>query len=331
MNSFGRIFRVQIFGESHGFAVGVTIDGCPSGIPISEQDFKADIDRRRPGKTGTTNRKEEDLPVIISGVYNNYTTGSPITILFYNKDVKSEDYNNLHTHPRPGHADFTAKTKFKSYNDMRGGGHFSGRLTLPIVAAGVIAKKNLNNLEINANLIEVGGEKNIENAVKKAIEQSESVGGIIECKTDGIPVGWGEPFFDSVESVISHLAFSIPAIKGIEFGNGFFSAKNFGSIQNDIIVDESGKTKTNNSGGVNGCITNGNQLVFRVAVKPGSSIGLPQSTFNFEENQMKDLIITGRHDICIALRVPVVIESITAIALADFKMIFEGNNFSISK
>lgn len=321
MNTFGRIFRVHIFGESHGPAVGIIIDGCPAGIPISENDFIADIDRRRAGKEGTTNRKEDDIPNIVSGVFNNYSTGSPITILFYNKDTKPEDYSNLKSHPRPGHADFTGKTKFNGYNDMRGGGHFSGRLTLPIVAAGVIAKKILNNIKINATLIEVGGNTNIESGLNIALEKNESVGGLIECKADGIPVGWGEPFFDSVESVISHLAFSIPAIKGIEFGNGFLSAKNYGSIQNDVIVDESGTTKTNNSGGINGGITNGNQLIFRVAVKPASSSVLNQSTFNFEEKQMKNLEIKGRHDICIALRVPVIIEAITAIALADFKII----------
>ncbi len=325
MNSFGRIFRVNIFGESHGTSIGVVIDGCPAGIPVFELDFLTDIERRKSGKKGTTARLEDDTPNIISGVYNNFTTGSPIAILFSNKNTKSEDYNNLAKHPRPGHADFTAKTKFKEFNDPRGGGHFSGRLTLPIVAAGVIAKKILNNIKINATLIEAGGDVNVENAVNKAIEQKETIGGIVECKADGIPIGWGEPFFDSVESVISHLAFSIPAINGIEFGNGFLAAKNTGASQNDLILTENGKTKTNNCGGNNGGITNGNQLVFRVAVKPASSISTPQSTYNFEENQIKDLIVNGRHDSCIALRVSVIIEAITAIALVDFRLIFEAN------
>jgi chorismate synthase len=325
MNSFGRIFRVHIFGESHGAAIGVVIDGCPVGIPISVSDFFSDIERRKSGKKGTTSRAEDDAPNIISGVYNNLTTGSPITILFYNKDAKSEDYINLAKHPRPGHADLTAKTKFSGFNDPRGGGHFSGRLTLPIVAAGVIAKKILNNIKINATLIEAGGNIDVENAVNKALENTETIGGIVECKADGIPVGWGEPFFDSVESAISHLAFSIPAINGIEFGNGFLAAKNIGAIQNDLIIDGNGKTKTNNSGGINGGITNGNQIVFRVAVKPASSISNSQLTYNFESNQIASLEVKGRHDTCIALRVPVVIEAITAIALADFKLIFESN------
>ena len=324
MNSFGRIFRVQIFGESHGTAIGVVIDGCPPGIEISESDFLIDIERRKGGKTGTTPRAEADIINIISGVFNGYSTGSPITLLFNNKDTKSEDYNNLKTHPRPGHADYTGKVKYNGFNDMRGGGHFSGRLTLPIVAAGVIAKKILNNINISANIIEIGGDTNFENAIKKAIENNDSVGGIVECTADGIPVGWGEPFFDSIESVISHLAFSIPAIKGIEFGNGFLSAKNVGRYQNDVITEETGKTLTNNAGGISGGISNGNQLLFRVAVKPTSSISSPQTTFNFEINDMKILEVKGRHDTCIALRVPVVLEAVTAIALADFKLIYDS-------
>lgn len=320
MNSFGRIFRVQIFGESHGLVVGVVIDGCPAGIPVSINDFISDIKRRKSGQPGTTTRKEDDLPEIISGVFNDFTTGSPITILFHNKDVKSDDYSNLKFHPRPGHADFTGNVKYKGFNDFRGGGHFSGRLTLPIVAAGVIAKKILNNVEIKSRIVEVGGNSEIEEAVKFAQNNNESIGGIIECTAEKIPVGWGEPFFDSVESVISHLAFSIPAINGIEFGNGFLSAKNVGSLNNDVIIDEKGTTNTNNSGGISGGITNGNQLLFRVAVKPTSSICRPQTAFNFEEKQLKTLEVKGRHDTCIALRVPVIIEAITAIALADFKL-----------
>lgn len=326
MNSFGRIFRVQIFGESHGLVVGVVIDGCPAGIPVSVNDFISDIKRRKSGQPGTTTRKEDDFPDIISGIFNNFTTGSPITVLFHNKDLKSDDYTNLKLHPRPGHADFTGNIKYKGFNDFRGGGHFSGRLTLPVVAAGVIAKKILNNIEIKSRIVEAGGNSNIEEAVKYAQKNNETIGGIIECTADKIPVGWGEPFFDSVESVISHLAFSIPAIKGIEFGNGFLSAKNVGSLQNDVIIDEKGTTNTNNSGGISGGITNSNQLLFRVAVKPASSICLPQTTFNFEEKKLKTLEVKGRHDTCIALRVPVIIEAITAIALADFKMIFMAND-----
>lgn len=321
MNGFGRIFRIQIFGESHNFAVGVVIDGCPPGIKITKKDFISDIERRKGGKTGTTDRKEDDIPQIISGIFNNFSTGSPITIIFKNNDTKSKDYNNIQNHPRPGHADFTAKMKYNSYNDYRGSGHFSGRLTLPLVAAGVIAKKILKNISIDANLIEAGGSKNIEKIVETAVKTSNTIGGIIECTAKGIPVGWGEPFFDSVESVVSHLAFSIPAIKGIEFGNGFKSAKNFGKLQNDIFINEKGETKTNNCGGILGGITNGNELVFRVAVKPASSISTSQNTYSLKDKKIKTLEVKGRHDACIALRVPVVIEAITAIALADFKLL----------
>jgi len=323
MNSFGRIFRIQIFGESHNLAVGIVIDGCPPGIKILEKDFIPDIERRKGGKVGTTARKEDDIPQIISGVFNDYSTGSPITIIFNNKDVKSDDYNNLVNHNRPGHADFTAKIKYDGFNDCRGGGHFSGRLTLPIVAAGSIAKKILKNISINAKLIEAGGIRNIDIAIENAIKTNNTIGGIVECVAKGIPVGYGEPFFDSVESVISHLAFAIPAIKGIEFGNGFRAVKNTGMQQNDVFVNEKGKTKTNNCGGILGGITNGNELIFRVAVKPASSISVSQNTFNFEENKIKPLEVKGRHDACIALRVPVVIEAITAIALADFKLLYK--------
>lgn len=321
MNSFGRFFRIQIFGESHNIAVGIVIDGCPPGIKITENDFTKDIERRKAGKTGTTSRTEDDALQIISGVFNNYSTGGPIAIIFNNKNIKSLDYKNLINHPRPGHADFNAKIKYGGFNDYRGGGHFSGRLTLPIVAAGVIAKKIINKVSINSKLIEAGGIKNIDKAIENAIKTNNTIGGIVECVAKGIPIGWGEPFFDSIESVISHLAFSIPAIKGIEFGNGFVASKNYGEQQNDIFIDENGTTKTNNCGGVLGGITNGNELIFRVAVKPASSIAASQNTFNLKDKKIKSLEIKGRHDVCIGLRVPVVIEAITAIALADFKLL----------
>ena len=324
MNHFGRIFRIGIFGESHGDIVGVVIDGCPSGIPILPDDFLVDIERRKGGKTGTTSRTEEDIPQIVSGVYNNLTTGSPLTLLFKNENKISEDYKNFLNHPRPGHADFTAFKKYNGFNDPRGGGHFSGRLTLPLVAAGVIAKKIIREVQISARIIEAGGSSDIENKILEAVSNGDSMGGIVECVADGIPVGWGEPFFDSVESVISHLAFSVPAIKGVEFGLGFQSSKINGSQMNDVIIDHTGKTKTNNSGGISGGITNGNQLLFRVAVKPTSSISVSQETLDLAENKMREMKITGRHDSCIALRVPVIIESITAIALADFKLLFNS-------
>jgi chorismate synthase len=318
MNSFGRIFRISIFGESHGTLVGVCIDGSRHGIELCENDFSSDIQRRKSGKQGTSLRIEPDMPKIVSGVFNGFTTGSPITILFKNKNIQSEDYLQHKTQPRPSHADFVAMKKFDGFNDYRGSGHFSGRLTLPLVAAGVVAKKNLPDININAKIIEAGGETDINAIIEKTINDGDSIGGIIECTASNIPVGLGEPFFDSVESQIAHLAFSIPAIKGIEFGAGFSAANMRGSEHNDIIIDENGKTATNNSGGIAGGITNGNNLTFRITVKPASSIAKKQQTFDFENKKISYLKIHGRHDACIALRIPVIVEAITAIALADF-------------
>ncbi|MDR3226076.1 MAG: chorismate synthase [Prevotellaceae bacterium] len=318
MNSFGRIFRINIFGESHGTLVGVCIDGCCRGIELGENDFLCDIQRRKSGKRGTTLRAEDDIPEIVSGVFNGFTTGAPITILFKNKNVNSDNYLQFKTQPRPSHSDFVAAKKFDGFNDYRGSGHFSGRLTLPLVAAGVIAKKIVSDIKINANIINVGNENDINETIEKAIADGDSAGGIIECVAKNIPIGLGEPFFDSVESQIAHLAFSIPAVKGIEFGAGFSAANMRGSQHNDMIINEYGKTATNNAGGVVGGITNGNDLIFRIAVKPAASIAKQQKTFNFEHKKISDLKIFGKHDACIALRIPVVVEAITAIALADF-------------
>ncbi|MBN2891534.1 MAG: chorismate synthase [Bacteroidales bacterium] len=321
MNSFGRIFKISIFGESHGKAVGITINGCPAGIEISETNFNFDLQRRKSGSTGTTTRIEDDIPEILSGIFEGKTTGSPITIIFKNTNVKSKDYSRLKNHLRPGHADFVAKNKYSGFTDIRGGGHFSGRLTLGLVAAGVIAKKIISPIKIKAKITEIGGSKDFEEAIKKAIEENDSIGGIVECTINNMPIGLGEPFFDSIESVISHLVFSIPAVKGIEFGSGFASAKMTGSEHNDLILNEIGKTKTNNAGGINGGISNGNEIIFKVAIKPTSSIGKNQETFNFETKKIETLKIEGRHDTCIALRIPVIIEAVTAIAIADFKLI----------
>lgn len=319
-NIFGDIFKVVIFGESHGDKVGVVIDGCPVGIDLCEADFDTDIQRRRSGKLGSTPRIEADIPHIVSGVFNGKTNGSPITILFENTNTKSGDYSNLVNHPRPGHADFTAKEKFKGYNDPRGGGHFSGRITLGIVAAGVIAKKIVAPIQIEATLTEVGGSTNIEETIKEAIRRQDSVGGMVDCKCTNVPVGLGEPFFGSVESEIAHIMFSIPAIKSIDFGCGREAAKMYGSEHNDMILDASGKTATNNAGGINGGITNGNDITFSVAVKPTASISLPQDTFNFADGKVEPLTIVGRHDACIAVRVPVIVECAAAIVLADLTL-----------
>lgn len=320
MNSFGRKFRIHVFGESHGPAIGVCIDGCPPGITISEGDFAEDLARRQAGAKGTTPRKEEDRPEITSGVFNGYTTGAPLTIMFANKNTRSGDYSSVTRQPRPGHADLVAAHRFKGYQDYRGGGHFSGRMTLALVAAGVVAKNLLGNIPVSARLIEAGGHADIDAAVEEALESGDSIGGLVECTARNLPMGWGEPFFDSVESVISHLAFAIPAIKGIEFGSGFRAASMTGSAHNDPIMDKSGKTETNHAGGITGGLTNGNPLVFRVAVKPTSSIAREQHSLNTETQKVEPMKVTGRHDACIALRVPVVIEAITAIALADFKV-----------
>jgi len=320
MNTFGSNLRVNIYGESHGKQVGVLIDGCPAGLPLTGQDFTNDLLRRKSGAKGTTPRIEEDKPEIVSGVFNDRTTGAPILIAFYNKNTKSGDYSQLKNFPRPGHADFTAKFKFGGFNDYRGGGHFSGRLTLGLVAAGVIAKKLIHPLTIQANLIEAGGEKYIENAIENALKKNDSIGGIVECIAQQIPVGLGEPFFNSVESLLSHIIFAIPAIKGIEFGSGFNAAKMFGSEHNDDLIDTSGKTATNFAGGINGGITNGNALIFKVAVKPTSSISKAQQTVNLQSGKPEKLEVKGRHDACIALRVPVVVEAATAIVLADLML-----------
>lgn len=324
MNSFGRKFRVSIFGESHGEAVGVVVDGVPAGIPLSVDDFTADLDRRRSGARGTTPRKESDTPTIISGFFNGFTTGAPLTILFHNENTLSGDYRNLVVHPRPSHADWVAMQKFGGFADYRGGGHFSGRLTLALVAAGVVAKKVLGETSVSSSILEIGGCNDSERfaeIVESALRSSDSVGGIIECVADNVTVGLGEPFFDSAESVISHLLFSVPAVKGVEFGAGFDSARVRGSQNNDPIIDADGQTSTNNSGGINGGITNGNQIVVRVAVKPTASISTPQQTLNTESGAVEELRIKGRHDACIALRAGVVIEAAVAIALADLTLI----------
>ncbi|MDE3125784.1 MAG: chorismate synthase [Bacteroidota bacterium] len=321
MNSFGRIFRVQIFGESHGESVGVCIDGIPAGLPLAVSDFLSDIERRKGGmQKGTTPRQESDLPIFKSGLFNNFTTGAPLTILFENNNTRSADYSKQRANPRPGHADFVAHQKYGGFEDYRGGGHFSGRLTVALVAAGVIAKKLLQNITIKATITEVGGLASVEAGLEKAIAAKDSVGGIVECTVIGLPIGLGEPFFDSVESLLAHAVFAIPAIRGIEFGTGFAAAKMFGSEHNDAIVSPNGSTETNHAGGVVGGITNNNPLVFRVAVKPTSSTPKEQTSLNWDSNEVETFSIKGRHDLCIALRVPVVLEAVTAIVLADLML-----------
>ena len=349
MNTFGNRFRISIFGESHGPRIGVTVDGVLPGVPLSEEDFATDLGRRKAGALGTTPRVEDDFPQIVSGVYDGHTTGAPLTILFRNENTRSEDYEGFREHPRPGHADFTANLKFGGFNDPRGGGHFSGRITLGVVAAGVIAKKMLYFAKFHAQLTEVGGLADASawpEALKAAEAEGDSLGGVVECSVEGLPIGLGEPFWDSVESLVSHAIFAIPGVRGIEFGDGFAASRMKGSEHNDLFPEHKchhddpnhqcchggeheeghechchgeheeggehhccGRHKhpqppvTNHAGGVNGGITNGNPLVFRVAFKPTASIakaGIP-----------------GRHDVCFALRTPVIVEAMAAIVLAD--------------
>jgi chorismate synthase len=322
MNQFGRLFKVSIFGESHGEGVGVVIDGCPAGLPLSVEDFIGDTERRKGGKQkGTTPRQEEDLPLFKSGLFNGKTTGAPLTLLFENKNTRSGDYEKQRSVPRPGHADLVAHQKFGGHEDFRGGGHFSGRLTLCLVAAGVVAKKMASSLHIASTILEIGGESDLDKGLEKAIAEKDSVGGIVECRVTGIPAGLGEPFFDSAESLLAHAAFAIPAVRGVEFGTGFAAARMFGVEHNDSILDMAGHTRTNHAGGIVGGITNGNELVWRIAIKPTSSTPKEQLTLNWETGEQEAFSVKGRHDLCIALRVPPVMEAITAMVLADLMML----------
>ena len=318
MNTLGRIFRVSVFGESHGPQVGVLLDGVPEGIALTEKDFEEDIARRAPGAAGTTARREADRPQIISGVYDGHTTGAPLCIVFQNEDVRSQDYADFDAVPRPGHADYVAAVKWDWANDPRGGGHFSGRLTLPVVAAGVVAKKILEGMKFSAALVELGGSADSsqwEPLIAAAAADGDSLGAVVECTVEDVPIGLGEPFWDSVESLLSHAIFSIPGVRGIEFGDGFRASAMRGSEHNDPFGPE-GPVK-NGSGGANGGITNGAPLKFRVAFKPTSSISKPQKTWNFATESMTTLSVKGRHDVCFARRTPVIVEAMAAIVLAD--------------
>ena len=328
MNTFGRKYRVSIFGESHGELIGVVLDGVPAGLELSEQDFEQDILRRKSGAKGTTPRIEADQPCIVSGVFEGHTTGAPLTVTFRNTNTHSSDYSLFAAMPRPGHADLTAAIKWDDCQDPRGSGHFSGRLTLPIVAAGVVAKKILKDATIldetpcaavNARIVELGGISDSEQwqqAIDQAIREGDSLGAVVECEVPDIDLGYGEPFWDSVEARIAHAIFSIPGVRGIEFGDGFKAAAMKGSEHNDPIGEDGRPTK-NGAGGVNGGITNGAPISFRVAFKPTSSIRKAQKTFNFQTGEVDVLEVPGRHDVCFALRAPVVVEAMTAIVLAD--------------
>jgi chorismate synthase len=321
MNSFGRCFRVEIFGESHGPAVGAMVDGCPPGIALGPPDFERDLARRRAGAVGTTERHEADVPEMLSGVYEGRTTGSPICLVIRNADTRSSDYEDFKRVPRPGHADFTSRYKYGGFSDPRGSGHFSGRVTAGLVAAGAIAKKILPGASFETRVLEAGGRSDIEAAAAEAKAEGDSIGGLVEIRVRGLPPGLGEPFFDAAESVIAHALFAVPAVRGVEFGDGFAAARMRGTEHNDPFVEKTGKTAKNGSGGVNGGITNGNELVVRVAVKPASTVSAPQRTLDFESGEETVLAPGGRHDACIALRAAVALEAACAIAIADLSLI----------
>lgn len=321
MNSFGRLFRVTLSGESHGAGILVVLDGVPAGIALREADFDEALALRRPQTVGTTARQELDTLRILSGVLNGRTTGAPLSVLIANGDVESESYAERASHPRPGHADFVSGVKFFGFSDYRGGGIFSGRLTVGLVVAGVVARKLIPTVTIRARLLEEGGSESWSARLANAMAQGDSLGGVVECRVEGVEIGYGEPFFDALESVMAHLLFAIPGVKGVEFGVGFACARMLGSEYNDVLVDALGHTATNRTGGISGGISNGNELVFRVAIRPTASIRRKQMSYDFTQNAMRPLVVEGRHDVCFAQRVPVVVESVTAIVLADFFLI----------
>ena len=320
MNSFGKRLIFTIFGSSHSAAIGGVIDGFPSGISINKNHIQETLNRRNPKLFGTTERKEVDEFQWLTNFNDGHSTGLPIAFLLHNKEMRPKDYNFEIT-PRPGHADFTQISKFGKYADISGGGQSSGRMTAPLVIAGAIAKHIIPEINIKAEIIEIGGKKEYSQILEQAHKQGDSLGGIVQITASNIPIGLGEPFFDSLESLVSHLFFSIPGVKGIEFGAGFKAASMFGSEFNDIFSDKFGKTTTNNSGGINGGITNGNNLFVRVAFRPPSSIGIEQKTINTETNQQTSIKIEGRHDTCFVPRTLPILESALALVLADLFLI----------
>ncbi len=351
-NSLGKLFTITSFGESHGRCVGIIIDGCPAGLAITEADIQKEVDKRKPGiGVMATRRAEEDKVEIFSGIFNGTTTGAPVCLLIWNKDIDSREYERTRFLPRPGHADYTAFMKYGGFNDFRGGGRFSGRITASLVMAGALAKKLLNlvGIEVLAHTIAIGGIKakpgtfeeirgNVEinpvrcadpeaaeemvRAIEKAKQEGDSVGGIIEGVALNVPVGLGEPVFDTLDGDLAKALFAIPAVKGVEFGSGFSAAGKRGSENNDpfIIRDNKIVTKTNNAGGILGGISNGMPIVVRVAVKPTSSIAKSQETVNMESMESASLTIKGRHDACIVPRAVVVVEAMIAVTLCDFAM-----------
>ena len=328
MNDFGKLFKVSIFGESHNTSVGVLVDGIPAGVKLDIEDFLFDLAKRKPNKPSQTTRIETDEPIIESGLFNGYTTGTPMLIRFLNSNTHSSDYSNLVTQPRPGHADFVMREKYNGYNDYRGGGHTSGRLTVGIVAAGVIAKK-ITNFKFETELVKLGNLTDMskkEQYLNEIVENKDSVGGVVRITVKDVPIGLGEPYFYSLESAVSQILYSIGAVKGVSFGVGFEGVNLLGSEYNDPIIDCDGKTSSNNNGGVNGGVSNGNDIVINVFVKPTPSIYKVQETFDFSSNQVKPLEIKGRHDSAIVERAMIVLENAVAIALCDLHLLKKALN-----
>lgn len=349
-NSFGQMFTITSFGESHGRCVGVTIDGCPAGLALTETDIQKEVDRRRPGNIpGTTRRAEDDIAEILSGIFNGRTTGAPLTVVVWNRDVYSGQYEKIRMTPRPGHADYTAFVKYGGFNDFRGGGRFSGRVTVGFVMAGAVARKLLDYIDVRvlAHTIEIGGvraerrtlsevKRNVEisplkcadpvaalemmRAIETAQAEGDSVGGIIEGLALNVPAGLGEPVFDTLEGELAKAIFAIPAVKGVEFGSGFAAAGKRGSQNNDSFAVKNGKiiTLTDNAGGILGGISDGMPIVVRVAVKPPSSIAKSQNTVDLQKMQNATLEIKGRHDACIVPRAVPIVEAMMAVTLCDF-------------
>ena len=353
-NSIGRRLVLTSFGESHGKCIGAVLDGCPAGLELEEKDIQKMLDLRKPGQSlVSTQRKEGDIVEILTGTFRGYTTGAPITMVIWNKDQKSIAYEKLRTEMRPGHSDYPAYMKYKKFNDHRGGGRFSGRLTATHVMGGAIARKLLKDtigVETNSYTTQIGKikmkkaatkkefrsiytnevrcpEKNTAQKMKSVIldarKKGDSLGGIIESITTNLPVGLGEPIFGSLESDISKAMFSIPAVKGVEFGSGFAGSEMFGSQNNDPYIIRNGKilTKTNNSGGILGGISNGMPIVFRVAFKPASSIAKYQDTVDVKTKRKIKLQVTGRHDPCVVPRAPPVVDSLVSLTLADHALL----------
>ena len=358
-NTLGNVLTVTLFGESHGAAIGAVIDGIAPGVKVDMDYINTKLALRRPSGKISTARREADPVQLVSGVYNGYTTGTPICILIPNADTHSKDYSELLGKARPGHSDYPAYCKYHGYEDSRGGGHFSGRITAALVAAGALVQAALKQKGIvigthisrlggindgefdpavhtalleNAEIptVDEGAWERMQDSILAAREQGDSVGGVLETAVLGMPAGVGEPWFDTVESLLSHGLFSIPAVKGVEFGGGFALADMKGSEANDpyrISGDGAVTTLTNNNGGIGGGITNGQPLVFRCAVKPTPSISLPQQTVDFKRGENVELAIKGRHDPCIVHRARTVVDAVTALILADMLSLRYGTDW----